>query len=193
MRTTETRKIAARYAAIGTARRQIIRDLRDLKVEFDETTEADVQFGLTELLSNAVTYGCGGDSTSPDLRISYGVEAYDNGRVRVWVADPSPTMPQIIYAGTEACGGRGLAVLSVLAEALDWYPDPCDSGELPRAKIVWFEVTVGPVAAPAHKAIAVPSNTIQPPPAVLTDLVGLDLSVRPRQGFALSRHLRSAA
>jgi serine/threonine-protein kinase RsbW len=55
-------------------------------------------------------------------------------RVRVEVADSEAALPQLRQPDQEATGGRGLAMVALLATR--WGTDPTDSG-----KAVWFELT----------------------------------------------------
>ncbi|MEV5598274.1 ATP-binding protein [Streptomyces sp. NPDC052496] len=57
------------------------------------------------------------------------------GRLRVEVADAGSAMPEPRVAGVEDEGGRGLALVTALADEWGAYPRPYGIG-----KIVWFEL-----------------------------------------------------
>lgn len=79
---------------------------------------------VSEVATNALLHGSG------DVRVT--VDG-DSTRLRVDVADASPRMPVQRNPPDDAEGGRGLALVSVLAD--DWGVDPLDPG-----KSVWFEL-----------------------------------------------------
>ncbi|WP_331722407.1 ATP-binding protein [Kitasatospora sp. NBC_01300] len=140
MRTTNTRVVAARFEKVRSARRQIIRDLNNLGVVLEDAVAADVQLCLTELLGNAIAYGCGGEAEDDTLRISYGAQLHADGTLRIWVADPASELPRLVNAETEATGGRGLLLVEKCMDKIGWHVVPPDPEAPPRAKIVWFEI-----------------------------------------------------
>ncbi|MFD7664890.1 ATP-binding protein [Streptomyces sp. NPDC059788] len=66
------------------------------------------------------------------------------GRLRVEVSDACSGMPEPRVAGVDDEGGRGLALVAALADEWGVYPRPYGIG-----KVVWFELKVASVAAPA--------------------------------------------
>ena len=79
----------------------------------------------SEVVTNAVIHGRG--------RVRLHVTA-DHDRVVVEVADDSAVVPAVRHAGEDATGGRGMAIVELLADR--WGTRPTDSG-----KVVWFELT----------------------------------------------------
>ncbi len=93
------------------------------------STDADVCDSAvllaSEVVTNAVVHGRG--------RVRLLVDA-GHDRVVVEVADDSVASPVVRDAGEEATGGRGMAIVAMLADR--WGIRPTDSG-----KVVWFELT----------------------------------------------------
>ena len=78
----------------------------------------------TELVSNAIIHGW------PEVLLR--AELLDDGRLRVEVYDPAPSLPKLRAAW--AGGGRGLAIVD--ETAADWGVLPVADG----GKTVWFEL-----------------------------------------------------
>ena len=89
----------------------------------DEVVEA-AQLVVTELVTNAVLHGVG--------PVALSVEVGD--RVRVAVEDAGHELPVLVRASSEALTGRGLALVSALAET--WGIEPGTAG----GKAVWAEL-----------------------------------------------------
>jgi anti-sigma regulatory factor (Ser/Thr protein kinase) len=89
----------------------------------DETIEIGT-LAVSELVSNAVLHVGG------EVRMRVDV---DRERVRVEVADRSPAAPEVRVAAPDASTGRGLHIVSTIADR--WGVEPRDDG-----KIVWFEL-----------------------------------------------------
>ncbi|WP_051712187.1 ATP-binding protein [Streptomyces sp. NRRL S-350] len=68
----------------------------------------DVELVLSELGTNAVLYGCGGDRSDVKLTACL---AYAPGVLRVSVTDPGDGRPEYRAASDEATGGRGLRLV----------------------------------------------------------------------------------
>ncbi|MFG2845671.1 ATP-binding protein [Kitasatospora sp. NPDC048296] len=68
----------------------------------------DVELILSELGTNAVLHGCGGDQ--PDLRLTASL-AYAPGVLRVSVTDPGGGRPEFRSVSDEATCGRGLRLV----------------------------------------------------------------------------------
>ena len=83
------------------------------------------QLLTTEVVTNAVVHGTG----------DVAFRAVQTGNtLRVEVGDTSAALPaQVPVDGASRQGGRGLAILSALAEK--WGVEPCEGG-----KTVWFEL-----------------------------------------------------
>jgi serine phosphatase RsbU (regulator of sigma subunit)/anti-sigma regulatory factor (Ser/Thr protein kinase) len=79
----------------------------------------------SEVVTNAVIHGRG--------RVRLQVTA-ERDRVVVEVADDSIATPAVRHAGEDATGGRGMAIVELLADA--WGTRPTTSG-----KVVWFALT----------------------------------------------------
>ena len=78
----------------------------------------------SEVVTNAVVHGAG----EPEVTVEAGA-----GGVRVQVTDGSRVPPQLRRVGPDAVGGRGVALLDILADA--WGAAPTATG-----KAVWFEL-----------------------------------------------------
>ncbi|MFE7590436.1 ATP-binding protein [Kitasatospora sp. NPDC057512] len=68
----------------------------------------DVELVLSELGTNAVLHGCGGDR--PDVKLTASL-AYASGVLRVSVADPGDGRPECRPTSTDATCGRGLRLV----------------------------------------------------------------------------------
>ncbi|SDQ15740.1 SpoIIE family protein phosphatase [Quadrisphaera sp. DSM 44207] len=112
--------------AVGDARRFLRRALADWGV--DGRTRDDAELITSELVTNAVTHT--GDPAQLSL-----VREPDAGWLRICVVDGSTRHPRRREAGPEALGGRGLAIVDVLAES--WGVAPQGEG-----KAVWAQLTL---------------------------------------------------
>ncbi|MFL6127562.1 MAG: ATP-binding protein [Mycobacteriales bacterium] len=81
---------------------------------------------VSELATNAIRHG------SPPVRLSLRLYA---DRLRVEVADGSPTLPHLARPGPDRPGGRGLQIVQQLAAR--WGSQASRS---PLGKTVWFEL-----------------------------------------------------
>ncbi|MEV0536775.1 ATP-binding protein [Kitasatospora sp. NPDC050463] len=149
MPTTINLVTTARFCAVGPARRQIAKAVADLGVDLVDDEEFKLQTCLSELLTNAITHGHGGEVQDGSAALAYGVQIrQETGRIRVWVADPGRSMPQPRQAGADATNGRGLQLVNTLAAAFGWESSPIGA-EPACAKIVWFEIAVSALACTA--------------------------------------------
>ncbi|MGV9267272.1 ATP-binding protein [Kitasatospora sp. NPDC003701] len=152
----------ARFRAVGPARRQIAKVVADeLGVDLVDDEKFKLQTCLSELLTNAITHGHGGEVRDGRAALAYGVQIrQETGRIRVWVADPGRGMPQPRQAGADAINGRGLQLVNTLATAYGWEPSSIGA-DLACAKIVWFEISVSALDGPmigATSRTATPSG-----------------------------------
>lgn len=111
-----------RSAAAGKAARDFV---RQAMASYPEDRRDTAELLVDELANNAVEHGSGAIRLSVELR---------GGRVRVSVSDEGEGLPQILRPNATEAHGRGLALISELADS--W-------GILARApsgKAVWFEV-----------------------------------------------------
>jgi anti-sigma regulatory factor (Ser/Thr protein kinase) len=95
----------------------------------DEVTETAVLL-LSELMTNAYRHA----KVSPGREI-WARCAVDDDRVRIWVTDANDTLPTLRRASLDDESGRGLALVSTLAD--DWGAAPREHG---TGKTVWFEL-----------------------------------------------------
>ncbi|MGW3178774.1 ATP-binding protein [Kitasatospora sp. NPDC001119] len=102
----------------------------------------DVQLVLSELGTNAVLHGCGGDR--PDVKLTASL-AHTSGVLRVSVADPGGGRPECRPASTDATCGRGLGLVMGVASRFGVENLPAGGKE------IWAEIElpdpVRPVAA----------------------------------------------
>lgn len=70
---------AANYQAVGKARREIIARLAEAGLQLDAETADAVKLGLSEVLTNALLHGCGGEQPE-DSSLRLVIEAVVVGR-----------------------------------------------------------------------------------------------------------------
>ncbi|MGH8866492.1 MAG: ATP-binding protein [Actinomycetes bacterium] len=120
-----TREASARFDAdprsAGQARRFVATTLDGWGLE---GLEDPVVLLVSELVSNAVLHA----SSPLDVRV-----LYDDGNLRVEVADGSPVPPRLRHFGLDAATGRGLQLVDRVAQ--EWGVEPVEQG-----KRVWFTV-----------------------------------------------------
>ncbi|MFD0403820.1 ATP-binding protein [Kitasatospora sp. NPDC127116] len=109
-----------------------------------DVVQDGVELVLSELGTNAVVHGCGGDR--PDVTLTASLE-YVAGVLRVSVTDPGPGRPEHRPVDDEATCGRGLRLVNRLASRFG--VDPLPEG----GKAVWAEVTL-PASARSTAALA---------------------------------------
>ena len=124
--------LAPELTSVPAARRWLTARLGSVPEELRRT----VALLTSELVTNAVLHA------ATALTVSVRV---DGGRVRVEVADGSPQVPSLKEYGLDAATGRGLTVLTTLAD--EWGTSVDD-----RGKVVWFEVGA-PSTGPSGPAI----------------------------------------
>jgi anti-sigma regulatory factor (Ser/Thr protein kinase) len=97
-------------ASAAAARDRLSQELRDMPRSFVD----DARLVVTELVSNALRHARPlADGT---VRVSW---RYEAGCLEVAVTDGgSPTLPQVARATEDSLGGRGLAIVSAIAD--DW-------------------------------------------------------------------------
>jgi anti-sigma regulatory factor (Ser/Thr protein kinase) len=78
---------------------------------------------VSELATNAILHG----TSTIRLRVGVGED------IRVEVLDGCAEEPVAVAAGREAESGRGLSIVTTLAESWDWSPRP-------PGKVVWFQL-----------------------------------------------------
>ncbi|GAA4973030.1 ATP-binding protein [Yinghuangia aomiensis] len=107
---------------------------------------------VSELVTNAFRYGAAvSGSTSLDLISVRCFLAF--GLLRIEVSDGTSELPCPRYASPEDVSGRGLALVTALADRWGAYPEPAGGGGHRAGKTVWCELTValvviGDTAAP---------------------------------------------
>ena len=94
---------------------------------------------VTELVTNAIVHA----HTAIDLQIAVGTHG-----VRVEVRDGSPNRPTPRHYGATATTGRGLELVSLLADRYGTDVDAVEGG----GKSVWFELGEGPDATRGRRA-----------------------------------------
>lgn len=124
-------RLAPRHDAVPAARGLLRRLLASWRME--ELLDGHIELLASELLTNGVLHA----GTDLDVVISY-----DGGAVRFEVQDRSLTLPVPRVPGLEDEGGRGLWMVSQLADR--WAVEARAGG-----KRVWFEVAAEPAPPPA--------------------------------------------
>jgi anti-sigma regulatory factor (Ser/Thr protein kinase) len=115
-------ELPAQLCAVGLARHWVSKHCAPLL----NREQRDVLELLTsEVVANAVLHGGG------TLTLAVGCAP---GEVVVAVSDTNPQPPVVRAAGPEATGGRGVALVDLLAQAWGWEPHP-------PGKRVWFRLT----------------------------------------------------
>ncbi|MFJ2780192.1 ATP-binding protein [Kitasatospora sp. NPDC087315] len=125
--------LAAERQAIGAIRHRLAENLIGIGVHLGENDTFTIKLLFAELATNAIVHGCGGDRSDLLLPVELTVTA---AHLRVAVTDPSNTRPQAREAGYDDTTGRGLQLVSEMADAHG--VDMLDTG-----KRVWaeFELT----------------------------------------------------
>lgn len=113
-------------AAVPEARRFLAGVLHSWRMP--EMVDGDAALLVSELVGNAVRHADG-----PFAVLAF----YDGSRVRVEVGDASRAVPVVRHASHTETGGRGVYLVSTIAE--DWGVQPTANG-----KRVWFELLVPP-------------------------------------------------
>ncbi|MFJ9461361.1 ATP-binding protein [Kitasatospora sp. NPDC101447] len=166
---TTTAKFPAERARIRELRQWARNAVSGFGIELDpdrHRTLADtVALVLSELGTNAVLHGCGGDR--PDIELTARLHV-TIGTLRMSITDPSHGRPELRTAGDDATSGRGLQL--VAGHTRRW---GVESG--PSGKTVWAEMDlpdtvtsdrVGQTIAMLRAAAAFPE--LRPRPAVGT-------------------------
>ncbi|WP_051710352.1 ATP-binding protein [Streptomyces sp. NRRL S-350] len=120
-------EIETGQTAVPAARRSLKELVKDHELPADERLD-DALLCLSELLTNARRHA----GTVLRVRVTWTRE----GHLRVDVQDNSLRLPQQRKHNKGSQGGRGLHLVSELADAWGWYPAGA-------GKVVWFHVTVG--------------------------------------------------
>lgn len=135
-----------RYSAVGEMRDAVVNDLRRAGLDLDDEIAYTVRLLLSEVLTNALEHGYGGEVADPCGRLRVTATANPRaGLLRVVVPDPGAGIPAERQASGEDIDGRGLALVSSLASDFGWERDE-GGGAGMGPKRVWFEVEIDPVA-----------------------------------------------
>ncbi|WP_232107744.1 ATP-binding protein [Streptomyces gossypiisoli] len=127
--------LAGTEREVPLARRKVVDKVRTWGVPMDDETADAIRLVASELITNAVVHGEGPVT----------VQLYHRpGRLVIDVLDGNPAAPQLSCAQAGDEGGRGLALVGLLASRSAWEPADC-------GKRVWAEIEL-PVAAPAIRA-----------------------------------------
>ncbi|MGW3074770.1 MULTISPECIES: ATP-binding protein [unclassified Kitasatospora] len=141
-----TTAFPAELAQIGAIRRWARTVAPKLDLDLNDQQQSrlleDVELVLSELGTNAILHGCGGDR--PDVKLTASL-ACAPGVLRVSVADPGGGGPEYRPASTEATCGRGLRLVMGVASRFG-VENLAEGG-----KEIWAEIElpdpVGQVAA----------------------------------------------
>ncbi|MFD0319076.1 ATP-binding protein [Streptomyces flavalbus] len=123
--------VPARPAWATAVRRTVIEHLAELRLSPDLLDNAVLM--ADELFANAVRHA----SHGPDDTVTLTIDTSER-TLRVSVADRSPVPPRSRTASDTAESGRGLAIVSALAD--DWGVAPPEPGA--PGKRVWFTLVL---------------------------------------------------
>ncbi|MDX3066744.1 ATP-binding protein [Streptomyces sp. ND04-05B] len=122
--------VAAAVDAVPAARRQVVSLAQDLGLPLSDQTLETVELLAGEVIANAVLY--------TDAPCDVSVMRADE-RLRVEVTDTDASLPSTVEAGPNDESGRGLLLVSALADAWGTQPEP-------PGKTTWFEIKPEPSA-----------------------------------------------
>lgn len=91
--------------------------------DIDQGTIDTAMLLVSELATNAILHG----TSTIRLRVGVGED------IRVEVVDRCADEPAAVTAGPESESGRGLSIVTSLADRWDWSPSP-------PGKVVWFQL-----------------------------------------------------
>ncbi|MET9372845.1 ATP-binding protein [Streptomyces sp. NPDC003035] len=135
-------------AEVGRARRWARSRLAGSGIGDDEPLAETLVLLISELVTNAVVHtGC-----PAVLRMLFGADCQGAGTVRVEVADTSDRPPLPRRAQGEDTNGRGLELVSGLADRWGWQPEGV-------GKSIWCEVDRG-VATTPEASVTTPSASV---------------------------------
>ncbi|MFD8589898.1 ATP-binding protein [Streptomyces sp. NPDC059637] len=119
--------VSADLAAVSRARHRLHRLMCSSGLS---SVADDLALGAQELMANAVTHGCRGQTVGEfTLKASC-----LRGCIRVEVQDPSPELPLPRSASGDCEGGRGLVLVDMVATRWGFQPGPG------QGKTVWMEL-----------------------------------------------------
>ncbi|MEU2900988.1 ATP-binding protein [Streptomyces sp. NPDC001273] len=127
--------LAGEEREVSLARRKVVDKVRTWGVPLNDDVADSIRLVASELISNAVVHGEG-----PVTVTLY----HRPGRLVIDVLDGNPAAPQTSCAQASDEGGRGLALVEILASRCAW--EPAGQG-----KRVWAEIAL-PKKAPAIRA-----------------------------------------
>lgn len=120
---------------VSFARRKVVDKVRSWNVPLNDDVADSICLVASELISNAVIHGKGPVTVTVYHR---------PGRLVLDVVDGDPAAPRTSCAQAGDEGGRGLALVEILASRCAWEP-------VGQGKRVWAEIAL-PRAAPAMRA-----------------------------------------
>ncbi len=148
----EQLEIGSDPTEVGRARRWARARLAGSGVDADESLAETLILLISELVTNAVVHtGCPAVLCMLLPRRCPAGVAHEAGSVRVEVADASSRAPRRRLAEGEDTGGRGLELVSGLADRWGWEHEP-------GGKRVWCELDTAPLGA----VDPVPANGREP-------------------------------
>ncbi|MFJ9666767.1 ATP-binding protein [Streptomyces sp. NPDC101219] len=127
--------LAGEEREVPLARRRVVDQVRSWGVPLNDDVTASVRLVASELISNAVIHGKGPVTVTVYHR---------PGRLVLDVVDGNPAAPRTSCAQAGDEGGRGLALVEILASRYAWEP-------VGQGKRVWAEIAL-PKTAPAVRA-----------------------------------------
>ncbi|MEU5383253.1 ATP-binding protein [Kitasatospora cineracea] len=154
--------IPARRVCAGEVRNRLLRDLADVPLTPDQRDI--VRLASSELFTNGLEHGIGGEDGDQDLRVEV-AEYRVRGRLRVTITNPCRTSTtraiRAAALGPYAEGGRGLFIVEQMAEAVgsDLIVDL--NGQ---RRAVWFEIAATLPAVSSDSEVAeLPASRREPP------------------------------
>ncbi|GLW58532.1 ATP-binding protein [Kitasatospora phosalacinea] len=130
--------VPAMHASVGGVRDQLVCRLSSV---LNPDQLYAVRLAASELATNALEHGVGGEDGAQDLRVEAAAD-YAAGTLRVTITNPCRTrsVPRRAAGDLWAESGRGLLIVAALADDVGSELLPGDDGTLQRA--VWFELAV---------------------------------------------------
>ncbi|GAA2773688.1 ATP-binding protein [Kitasatospora cinereorecta] len=133
---------SVKHSSVGALRQQLNIELASAGIVLSEDEQFEARICLSELATNAINHGFGGELEDPSTKLIVTASVDRNaGRLRVAASDPGRGTPIERDSGLHASSGRGLALIRSYAAAFGWTPETNARGEV-IGQQVWFELAI---------------------------------------------------